>query len=116
MPKSHREYCEMTPEKLIQWGESIGSQTAKVVTTILSGRSHPAQGFRSCLGILRLGKKFGVDRLEKACARALAIQALSYKSIHSILKNGLERLPLPVPEPEAPCIDHRNIRGAPYFN
>jgi len=86
MPKSHREYAQWTPQRLIRWAENTGPATAGVVQTILARRAHPQQGFRSCLGILRLGKSFSDERLEAACRRALKIGSCSYKSIDSILR------------------------------
>lgn len=115
MPKSHQRYLEWTPSRILSWAESIGEATARVARTILESRPHPEQGFRSCLGILRLAKEFGTGRLEAACLRAEAIRACSYRSIHSILKNGLDRAPA-VEVTAAPVIKHANIRGAEYFD
>jgi transposase len=86
-----------------------------VIDQLLERRSHPTQGYRSCLGILRLAKKFGADRLEQACQRAVHIQALSYKSILSILKKRLDQLPLPEPASDAAPLEHDNLRGPQYF-
>jgi len=116
MPKSHREYLSWPPERLQQWGAKIGCFTAQIVTQLLERSSHPIQGYRSSLGILRLSKEFGEERLEKACERALLIQAISYKSIRSILKKGLDRLPSPQPPPPSSSVPHDNIRGSNYFN
>jgi hypothetical protein len=116
MPKAHREYAEWTPQRLVRWAAKSGGATAGVVERILSSRPHPQQGFRSCLGIMRLGKQYGPDRLEAACARALAINATSYKSLASILKNGLDKRPLPEPPPQLPLIKHANVRGADYYD
>ena len=78
---------------------------------------HPEQGYRSCLGILRLGKQYGNERLEAACARALAVRARSYRHVESILKNSLDRIPVPAKPPAAgPPVDHENIRGRDYYN
>jgi transposase len=111
MPTAHRHSVEWTPQRLIRWAADSGAATAQVVDTILASRPHPQQGFRSCLGIMRLGKSYGAERLEAACRRALTIGACSYKSIESILKNGLDRLPLP-PIPSAPApLRQANIRG-----
>lgn len=115
MPKSHQEHAEWTPERLVRWAQKTGPAVARVVETILINRPHPQQGFRSCLGVMRLGKKHGEDRLEAACRRALAINACSYKSIDSILKNGLERQPLPEAAETAQPLEHPNIRGARYY-
>jgi len=115
MPRHHREYVQWSPERLIRWAQQTGSNTAQVVEQILAARAHPVQGYRACLGILRLGKQHGAARLEAACVRALALNALSYKSIDSILKHGLENQPLP-PRPIAhPPIRHAHIRGAHYY-
>jgi transposase len=116
MPKAHRHYAEWTPQRLIRWAAKAGEATARVVETILTSRAHPQQGFRACLGIMRLGSRYGDLRLEAACRRALAIGACSYKSIESILKHDLDRQPLPAPPRGATVIDHDNIRGAIYYH
>ncbi|SFQ08334.1 DNA replication protein DnaC [Ectopseudomonas toyotomiensis] len=85
MPKSHREHAEWTPQRLIRWAEQTGPNTAGVIEHILERRIHPTQGYRSCLGILRLGKTRGEVRLELACRRALSLGACSYRSLESIL-------------------------------
>jgi transposase len=118
MPASHRHYAKWTPERLVRWAEETGGQTAGVVTAILAGRPHPQQGYRSCLGIMGLGKSYGQARLEAACARALALGTTSYKSIQSILKTGLDSQPLPCQadkQLKLP-IDHENIRGPGYYH
>lgn len=93
---------------------SIGPQSARLVQTIMAERPHPEQGFRACLGILRLGKRFGEDRLEKACARALAIKSHAYRTVESILKNHLEQAPIPAAPAALPF--HGNIRGSSYYH
>ncbi|NEV60323.1 IS21 family transposase [Thiorhodococcus minor] len=116
MPKAHREYADWTPERLVRWAEKTGPATAGVVAHILANRPHPQQGFRSCLGILRLGERHGNDRLEAACARALRFNACRYKSIESILQRGLDRQAWP----EQPTLDlppaHDHLRGPGYFH
>jgi len=116
MPKSHREYAEWTPQRLIRWAEKTGPATAGVIQQILQRRSYPQQGFRSCLGIMRLTKGYGDERLEAAYRRALTIGALSYKSIESILKRGLDRLSPPQQQELDLSVDHDNIRGADYYH
>ena len=116
MPTSHRHYAEWTPQRLIGWAEKTGPATARVVQTILERRVHPQQGFRSCLGIMRLGKRFGEQRLEAACRRALALGACRYKSIESILQRGLERKTLPEQQELELSIEHDNIRGSDYYH
>jgi transposase len=115
MPTAHRHYVAWTPQRLIRWAADSGAATAQVVETILASRPHPQQGFRSCLGIMRLGKSYGAERLEAACRRALTIGACSYKSIESILKNGLDRTPLPASPPAPAPLHHGNIRGPEYY-
>lgn len=115
MPKSHQKYLEWTPSRIIRWAGTAGESTARVVQTIMNTRKHPEQGYRSCMGIMRLGKQYSNDRLEAACLRALVIGGLSYKSIRSILEKGLDRQSLPTLE-SPPPIDHDNIRGSDYFN
>ena len=116
MPKAHREYAEWTPERLVRWASETGPATAKLVETILSSRPHPQHGFRACLGIMRLGKGYTTARLEAAARRALAIGSCSYKSVESILKNGLDRKPLPPTVIDTPAIEHDNLRGSDYYH
>jgi transposase len=115
MPRAHQQYAEWTPQRLITWAATSGPATAQVVETILASRPHPQQGFRSCLGIMRLGKSYSPERLEAACRRALTLGACSYKSIESILKKGLDRQPLPQPPDVMASPSHPNIRGPHYY-
>jgi transposase len=114
-PKSHQRYLEWTPGRLIQWAQKTGPACGKVVEQILTSRPHPEQGFRSCLGIMRLGKGVGDARLEAACRRALHFGTCSYKSIQSILEHRLDQQPL---EQDLPFTSppHDNIRGGLYYN
>ena len=116
MPKSHREHAEWTPQRLIRWAEQTGPNTAGVISHILERRIHPTQGYRACLGILRPGKTHGEVRLELACRRALSLGACSYKSLESILRQGLESLPLA--QANLPLLpdDHANLRGSAYYH
>jgi hypothetical protein len=100
---------------LIAWAEKTGPATAQLVTAILHGRRHVEQGYRSGLGILRLGERYGSSRLEAACQRALAIKSLSYRSVESILAHGLDAQPI-LPEPAGPNLQHDNLRGPEYFH
>jgi transposase len=114
-PKSHQRYLEWTPSRMVEWARKIGPQCGQVVEYILAHKPHPEMGFRSCLGIIRLGKGAGEQRLEAACGRALRFGTCSYKSIKSILENGLDRqaeeLELPFP-----TIAHENVRGHNYYS
>lgn len=115
MPKAHQEHVKWPPDRLIRWARKTGEHTEKLIARILASRPHPQQGFRSCLGILRLGKRYGPERLEAACKRALAINSLSFKSIESMLKHGLDQKPLPEQQPQLPAIEHTNVRGPEYY-
>lgn len=116
MPKAHRAHLEWSPDRLVRWASKVGPHTAQLVRRILESRPHPEQGYRSCLGIMRLEKEFSSQRLEVAAHTALTAGALSYRSVHSILKKGLDLLPqqeqaeLPLP------IHHANVRGPGYYN
>lgn len=115
MPSSHRAQAKWTPSRILTWAEQTGTATHALCHAILTGRRHPEQGFRSCLGILRLEKRYGRDRLEAACMRALRYGARNYRTVESILKNGLEQKPL-VEEPSNSIpIEHENLRGPDYY-
>ncbi|HHS8262908.1 TPA: IS21 family transposase [Legionella anisa] len=120
MPTSHQEYTEWTPERLCAWGKSIGENTSKLIGEVINSQKIPEQSYRACLGILRMGKRYGNARLENAAIRALHIGAYRYKSIESILKNGLDKQPLPMPASESTAAvtatNHDNVRGASYFH
>lgn len=117
MPKAHQRHREWNPSRLVAWAASIGPQTAQLAQAILAARPHPEQGYRSCLGLFRLGRRDGADRLEAACARALAVGARSYRHVDAILKHGLDRVPLPEPgaAPPARPVVHDQVRGATYY-
>ena len=115
MPKAHQKHLAWTPSRLIHWATSIGPGTAALVEAILADRPHPEQGYRSCLGILRLAKRYGPERLEAACTRAVAVRARSYRHVDSILKRGLDRVPLPAIGTRAAPTAHENVRGAGYY-
>jgi transposase len=114
-PQSHQGYLAWPPSRLIHWARTVGPDTAQLFTAILESKPHPEMGYRSCLGILRLGKSYSAERLEAAARRALATGACSYQSIKSILQRGLDRQPLET-SPSAPPLEHENLRGAAYFD
>ena len=116
MPKNHREYKDWSPDRLIRWAQKTGPNTAALVEEILATRIHPVQGYRACFGIMRLEPLYGRDRLEAACLRALSTGCRTYRSVESILKNNLDKVPLkPPPSPE-PVINHDHVRGAEYYD
>jgi len=114
-PPNHLKYLEWTPERMRHWGESIGPQTGAMIDAIVASTPHSEQAYRKCLGLLRLARTYGTDRLELACTRALMIKAISYQSVKNILKKGLETADLTDNhEPEQPLC-HENVRGSAYY-
>jgi transposase len=115
-PEAHQHYGDWSPERFMSWAEKIGSATRQVITAVLQERRHPEQGYRSCLGILRLAKAYSDGRLEAACTRALLLGTCRYKSIESILKHGLDSKPVVVEEESALPQQHENVRGSAYYH
>jgi len=115
MPISHRRHAEWSPGRIIAWAERTGPSTAALAEAIMAARPHPEQGYRSCLGIIRLAGRYGTQRVEAACARALAAHALSYRSVESILSHGLDAQPLAGERPVRAHPRHANVRGASYY-
>jgi transposase len=116
MPKAHAKHLEWTPTRILDWAGSVGPQTRALAEAILMERPHPEQGYRSCLGILRLGKQYGAERLEAACGRAYAVGARSYRHVAAMLQHGLDRMPVRDEEParvDGPA--HEHVRGAAYY-
>jgi transposase len=116
MTPAHQAVQGWNAPRLLEWAGRIGPHVKAVVESILHQRRHPQQGYRACLGILRLGKTFGEDRLEAACERAIAIDALSYSSLKSILKNGLDKKPVNAPAQTCLPLEHANVRGPDYYH
>ena len=115
MPKAHQAQVEWTPVRLVEWAKKTGPATAALVEEIMRRRVHPQQGFRACLGILHLGRRYEVERIEAACARALRVRACTYKSVVAILRHNLDREPPRATEQrELPL--HGNIRGSGYYH
>jgi transposase len=116
MPAKHRHYLEWTPERFESWAKKIGPETERLVLAVMARYRHPALGYRSCLGILRLEQRYGAARLEAAAERTLSFGGASYKSVSHILQSGLDQKPgagrLPAPEP----LFHANLRGPDYFS
>lgn len=117
MPKSHREYADWTPERILDWARKVGPATRALVEGILESRDHPAQGFRSALGVLRLSKEHGTVVLENACLKALKMQSFSYRVVRSILDRGLAATPAVLSKNSAPSNEtHENIRGPSAYS
>jgi transposase len=116
MPKAHAKHLAWTPTRILDWAGTVGPQTRRLAEAILLERPHPEQGYRSCLGILRLGKQYGAERLEAACARAYAVGARSSRHVATILQYGMDRLPVRADEPaQAGGVVHEHVRGAAYY-
>jgi transposase len=117
MPKAHQAHREWSPGRFLDWAKSIGPCTAQLIEQQLTGRPHPEHGYRACLGLLKLSRGYGKPRLEAACERALAIHSASYRSVASILKQGLDQQPLHNDEAtQAELPLHANVRGPGYYH
>ena len=116
MPAAHRAHAEWSPGKLLTWAASVGPSAAELVKRLLIEKTHPEQGYRSCLGLMRLTRNHGRERMESACERALAVGAHRYRSVASILEKGLDRQPLLAKQAELALPDHANVRGPGYYH
>jgi transposase len=116
MPSSHRRYAGWTIERIRADARQIGPAAAALCELILEHRPHPEQGFRACLGIVRLARTYGAERLEAAVDRAIDIGARTYGSLKSILDNNLDRRPAQKRATDGAPIRHPNIRGPRYYN
>ncbi len=116
MPAAHRAHAEWTPSRLIAWAGTTGPATAELVTAILAAKPHPEQGYRACLGLMRLSKSYGPERMEAACTRAGQLHAPSYRTVATILATGADRVPL-ADGPTSPAVrpPHPNLRGSAYY-
>lgn len=121
MPEAHRHYASWTPERFEKWSADIGTATHHIVHQMLSAKRHPQQNFRSVLALLSLSKKYGRDRLENACARAVLIGSPTRTSVQSILNKGLDKLPDllmndSIKDSDQHLTDHENIRGSKSYH
>jgi len=114
MPKSHQQHLKWTPSKIVTWAQQVGEATYDVIQGLINSDRHAEQTYRSCLGIKRLSTYYPAERIEAACRRAIAINGRSYKSIQSILKNGLDQQSLPLVQEEK-AVKHKNLRGNAYY-
>lgn len=117
LPKAHREHLEWTPSRIIQWAGKIGPYCARAAEEIIASRPHPEQGYRACLGLVRLSKSYEFRRVDAACHRALAMEVCTYRSIKSILETGKDSEPLPGDGAALMgcLVRHRNVRGGDYY-
>ena len=116
LPPQHQQYLGWSPERLTRWAERIGPNVKLVVECLLSSRQHPLQAYRTCLGVIRLGKTYGDGRLDAACYRALHVNAVTYRSIESMLKTGMDKKPLILDSAQTTLPLHENVRGPTYFH
>ena len=117
MPSSHRAHAEWTPSRILEWVRKTGPNAVTLAEEIMRRRPHPQQGFRSCLGIIRLGERYGTERLERACARAVRHRAYTYRSVEAILKNKLDQVDdEAATEKQGTLPLHGNLRGSSYYH
>lgn len=116
MPPEHRRYAEWTPSRILAWAGKTGPSAAALAEKIMASKVFPEQGYRACLGIIRLGQRFGPVRLEAACARALRYNAVSFRSVKSILARGLDLKAAGAPQQQTTLPFHENIRGGDYYH
>jgi transposase len=115
MPESHRQYKEWNSERVVNWAEKIGAKTAAFARALLSNKTHPQQAYRSILGVIRLEKTHGKERLEKACERAHQYRQMSYKAVLRILQMNLDKKPHAGAVRKESLPLHENIRGEGYY-
>ncbi len=116
MPVSHREHLRWTPSRIINWAKEQGKYTGELISSLIESKPHPELGYRSAMGIISLSRRYGTSRLDNACRRALSVNACSYKSVNSILKKELDKIPLDDNSLEDKSLGmHQNIRGNEYF-
>ncbi len=101
---------------MIHWGGEIGANTGQIVTQLLQRFRHPEHGYRSCLGLLSLVKRYGPKRVEAACTLALELGAGQYRNVRDILANGRDLIERAQSEPEWVAPEHDNLRGAAYYH
>lgn len=114
-PPAHRQYLAWTPERVLSWAETIGPNCGAAARQLMASRAIPEHAFRPCLGLIRLGKSYGNQRVDLACQKALKLNIVGYKHIASMLKTGREQIPLAEDESTCPVISHDNVRGARYY-
>ena len=115
MAPAHQMVAGWNAPRLLEWARKLGPHTAAYIEHLMTARRHPQQAYRAALGVLRLARVYGQPRLEAACERAIAINAHSYRSVLSILKNGLDRKTEPAAQSSLP-LDHANVRGSVYYH
>lgn len=110
MPAAHRAHKDWSPQRLVHWGQRIGVATGEVVTRLLAEHRHPEHGYRACLGLLSLAKRYGNDRLEMACEKTLALGSHRYRHVAETLRHHRDRV---TDDPQSDWVSppHANVRG-----
>lgn len=115
MPAAHRAHREWTPQRLIEWGQRIGVACGELVPRLLQMYKHPEHGYRSCLGLLSLSRRYGPARLEAACERALSLGAFRYRNVRDLLASNSDLLARDDAPAEWTSPKHANLRGPGYY-
>jgi len=115
MPPAHEKYLAWTPERILSWAGTIGPNCGEAARHLMASRAIPEHAYRPCMGLIRLGKRYGNERVDQACSKALRLNIVAYRYIESMLKNGRDRIPLAVEEAPRPVVAHDNVRGAVYY-
>ncbi len=114
-PPAHQKHLEWTPERITSWAGTIGPNCSAAAQQIMASRPLPEHGFRPCLGLIRLGKRYGNERVNRACGRALKLNLVGYRHIENMLKSGRDRIPLPEEQAAPAIVAQDNVRGAEYY-
>jgi transposase len=121
MPEKHKQYVQWNTERFLSWAQSVGPHTTTAIQAILASHRVEQQGYKACMGVLKLADKYSLVRLEAACARALSYTPNpSYKNISTILKTGLDTIPAPSQATLDQSVErlenkHSFTRGASYY-
>lgn len=116
-PVSHQEHAKWTPERIVSWAKTRGDVVGEYVKLLIESKSHPEQGFRAALGVIRLSDKYGGERLRQACLKASHIGSYSYRTLSNMLKNGMEKMEIKKPNGQIELFsDHENVRGEMYYH
>ena len=114
-PPAHQKYLEWTPERIASWAGTIGPNCSAAAQQIMASRPLPEHGFRPCMGLIRLGRRYGKERVDRACGRALKLNIVGYRHIENMLKNGRDQIPLAEEQATPAVVAHDNVRGAGYY-
>jgi transposase len=116
MPANHQAMVKWPPSRVLAWAEKIGPSVGLLTEKILASRRHPEQGYRSALGLIRLEKKYGHERLEKSCRRALEIGAHTYRFVADMLKNNMDKTIVDQSKQLSFTVNESNTRGRDQYH